>query len=291
MESSTTPPRQPILRYFFDSWIQTCGPGWTRSQVAIGYAVAAISVPALLVYAAASDLHWSWIQMVAASWIVWDLVGGAIGYSHAAIKRRRAGETSIWPPLHHNLVHTHPLVLVYFESDPWLFGLTVYSMITFFGYVELLEVIPATGRRRIGEAGQRAVVGIEIMVAAALMAVSFFVPAVTTDHRTWGITVYVGLGLLTLAVVATPLPFQRATATIGLVAMVFIGMHLDPPDGFQWLIPVYFLKLLIGFTAREDTQAPPTPAPSLQDADLLLDTSRQPGPLGGPRDPRQSWPR
>lgn len=124
-------------------------------------------------------------------------------------------------------MHTHPLVLIYFESDAWLFGLTAYSMLTFFGYVELLEIIPATGRRRIGEAGQRAVVGLEIIVAAALIAVSWFVPAVTADHRTWGITIYAGLAVLTLAVVATPLSFQRATATIGLVTMVFIGMHLD----------------------------------------------------------------
>ena len=34
--------------------------------------------------------------------------------------------------------------------------------------------------------------------------------------------------------------------------MVFVGMLLTVLEGFQWLIPVYFLKLLSGFTATDD---------------------------------------
>jgi len=33
--------------------------------------------------------------------------------------------------------------------------------------------------------------------------------------------------------------------------MIVIGLCLSPPAGFQWLLPVYYLKLLVGFTAKE----------------------------------------
>ena len=34
--------------------------------------------------------------------------------------------------------------------------------------------------------------------------------------------------------------------------MIVIGLFLSPPTGFQWLLPVYFLKLLVGFTVKEN---------------------------------------
>jgi hypothetical protein len=34
--------------------------------------------------------------------------------------------------------------------------------------------------------------------------------------------------------------------------MIVISLFLSPPVGFQWLLPVYFLKLLVGFAAKEN---------------------------------------
>ena len=58
--------------------------------------------------------------------------------------------------------------------------------------------------------------------------------------------------LTTFILTHTPLVFQRTTAVISLASMIVIGLFLSPPVGIQWLLPVYFLKLLVGFTAKEE---------------------------------------
>jgi hypothetical protein len=66
------------------------------------------------------------------------------------------------------------------------------------------------------------------------------------------IAVYSGLVITIFILIRTPLIFQRTTAVIVLVSMIVIGLFLSPPVGFQWLLPVYFLKLLVGCTAKEN---------------------------------------
>ncbi len=245
------PLQNPVLRYFFESWIQTCGTGWTHRQVLVAYLCSMFFAGGLLVYANVMRFDWSWIQMLAAGFIAWDLTGGIIGYNHQAIKRRNFHDTSILPPLHHNFQHIHPLMLMFFKNGPWLLGVTLYWFITFFLYVEFLEIIPATGRRRLGKAGQIVVIGFECAVALFLIISSFLVADVPTPFQIYGISVYGALCILTLILIHTSPPFQRTTAIIEVTGMIFIGMALAPPAGFQWLIPVYFLKLLLGFTAKE----------------------------------------
>jgi hypothetical protein len=75
---------------------------------------------------------------------------------------------------------------------------------------------------------------------------------VPADFRLYGMVVYGGLVLATFILIRTPLVFQRTTAAIALVSMIVIGLYLSPPVGFQWLLPVYYLKLLVGFTAKEN---------------------------------------
>ena len=251
LHNQQKPLKNPILRTMFQSWIQACGEGWTHRQVLIAYAFSVLFAVGLLVYASMMGLGWSWIQMCAAGLIAWDLTGGVIGYNHHAIKRKSLKETSKLSPLHHNLQHIHPLILMFFNNESWLLGVTIYWFITFFLYVEFLEIKPATGQRRIGKNGQHVVIGFECAVALFLITSSFFVADIPTDFQVFGICVYSISCVLTLILMNTPLPFQRTTAIIQVVGMIFLGMMLFPPDGFQWVIPVYFLKLLVGFTAKE----------------------------------------
>jgi hypothetical protein len=244
----------PILRYLYDSWIQTCGAGWTTRQVFAGYVFSILLALGVLLAAALKGLDWSWLQMVAAGLLAWDLFGGAIGYNHPAMKRRRWRETSRIAVWHHNLQHIHPLLLIFFDQSMWLLGLTLYWFITFFLYVEFLEIVPASGERRLDETAQKWVIGFEIAAALALVGLSFVVDGIPADFRLYGMIVYGGLILATFIVQRTPLVFQRTMATIALATMITLGLFLAPPPGFQWLLPIYFLKLLVGFTAKEHVE-------------------------------------
>ena len=243
-----------VLRYFFNSWIQTCGVGWTHWQVFIAYVFSILFALGLLFFAKITGLEWSWIQMIVAGLIAWDLFGGVIGYNHIAIKRRSLKEGSRLPPLHHNLQHIHPLMLMFFNNEYWLLGITAYWFVTFFLYVEFLEIIPNTGQRRLGKKGQIVVIGFECLVAIFLVVASFFVSDIPTNFQVFGISTYIALCIFTLILIHIPLAFQRTTAIIEVVGIVFLGMALSPPTGFQWVIPVYFLKLLVGFTAKEEVK-------------------------------------
>ena len=129
----------------------------------------------------------------------------------------------------------------------------LYWFVTFFLYVEFLEIVPATGKRRLSATAQKWVIGFEIVVALALIGASFLVADVPADFRLYGMVVYGGLVLATFVLIRAPLVFQRTTAVIALVSIIVIGLYLPPPAGFQWLLPVYLLKLLVGFTAKEAT--------------------------------------
>jgi hypothetical protein len=37
----------------------------------------------------------------------------------------------------------------------------------------------------------------------------------------------------------------------GLYSSIIVGLFLSPPAGIQWLVPVYYLKLLVGFTSKD----------------------------------------
>lgn len=240
-----------VAVYLYDSWIRACGAGWTRRQVFVGYASSLTFPLLLLAYAAHADLGWSTVQTVAALLIAWDLCGGAIGYAHRAIKERNLRESGRVHFLHHNLQHIHPLILMFFHDPRWLLALTAYWLATFFAYVELLEADPETGRRRISRTGEKWVVVFEIAVAATLIGASFWTDGVSPESRAYGVCSYALLGLSTLVLIHVPVPFQRTVAVLLVVLMVFAGLFLVVPRGFEWLLPVYGLKLLVGYTAKE----------------------------------------
>ncbi len=197
--------------------------------------------------------------MTAAGLMAWDLCGGVIGYNHIAIKIRSIKEHNVLPPLHHNFQHIHPLMLMFFNNDYWLLSVTLYWFLSFILYVEFLEINPSNGRRKFGERGQKLVIVFEISVAIFLMMISFFVTDIPADYQIFGMTVYAFLIVSTITLINIPLSFQRTIAIIEVVGIVFLGMLLSPPAGFQWLIPVYFLKLLVGFTAKEELKVTKLP--------------------------------
>jgi hypothetical protein len=55
------PLQNPVLRYFFESWIQACGNGWTHRQVLVAYLCSVLFAVGLLMYANVMRFDWSWI--------------------------------------------------------------------------------------------------------------------------------------------------------------------------------------------------------------------------------------
>ena len=238
--------------YFYNSWIQITGEGWTKKQVAIGYAFSIFFGVAVALYSTNDGAQWSLLQRVVIGLLAWDLGGGVVGYNHPAIKKRQAMENGNIHYYHHNLQHIHPLILIFFNHPVMLTVIAIYWAITFLIYVELLEISPQTGKRIIEGKGEVVVVGVEIFIAMLLIALTFILPDVDTHLRLFGVLIYAVLPLLTFILVKIPLVFQRTSSIMMVAGMVVIGMYIGIPNGFEWLIPIYYLKLLTGFTAKEN---------------------------------------
>ena len=240
-----------LTNYLYSAWIQTAGEGWTKKQVFVSYLFSAFFAGSVVTYSFVTNLNWSGIQLLTAAWIAWDLGGGVIGYNHKAIKRRTEKEESNLHFYHHNLLHIHPLLLIFFHNPIILLGLTLLHVIGFFAYVELLEVIPETGKRKMGKKGELRVIIAEAAIALTLIILSFLLKSIPHDFQVFGIANYCFLILFTPILMNIPVAFQRAGSIMLALFMILLGMFIHVPNGFEWFIPVYFLKLLTGYTAKE----------------------------------------
>ncbi len=246
-----------LTNYLYSAWIQAAGEGWTKKQVLVSYLFSAFFAGSVVAYSLVANLNWSGIQLLAAAWIAWDLGGGVIGYNHKAIKRRTEKEESNLHFYHHNLLHIHPLLLIFFHNPIMLLGLTLLHVISFFTYVELLEVIPETGKRKMDKKGELRVIIVVAAIALTLIILSFFLKSIPHDFQVFGIANYCFLILFTLILINTPIAFQRTGSIMLVVIMIIVSMFITVPNGFEWFIPVYFLKLLAGYTAKEEFSTNP----------------------------------
>jgi hypothetical protein len=236
--------------YLYRQWVVLCGPGWSTGEVRFGMAACTVLGVGIALYAWMADWGWSPLQIGVVGLLAWDLAGGAIGYNSTHMKRHRFPEERILPPLHHNLQHIHPLIVALFQTQ-WLLWVFLYWLATFFLYAELLEP-GAEGKRKLGPTGEVGVVVVELMVGAVLTAAAFIAEGATPALGAYGATVYFGIALLTVVVHFTPVRMQRTVAALCVILMCFAsGTLLSIPAGFAWLIPVYGIKLLLGYTARE----------------------------------------
>ena len=243
-----------ISNFFFETWVYITGRAeWTRKQVFIGYIYMLLFPLSVLGYACFAQLNWSWIQMLAAGLIAFDLSAGLIGYNHKSIKVRQAKEKGKLQYFHHNLQHIHPLVLIFFNNSQMLLGITIYWMLTSSAYVSLLTYNAKTGTRILGsKAKQMAAIVYEIVAAIVIVSLSFFAAEVSSEFQIYGITAYIALPFLTFILINVPIAAQRTLAMAMVMSMVMVSMYIGVPQGFIWLYPIYYLKLLAGFSAREE---------------------------------------
>lgn len=240
--------------FFYNNWVYITGKtGWTEKQILFGYLFIIFFALMAVYYPIYAQLEWTWIQLFAAGFIALDLSAGLVGYNHQSIKFRQAKEKGKLHYFHHNLQHLHPLILIFFHNETILLGLTIYWMFTSVAYVRFLTYNAETASRTLASNKQQlAVIIYELTIATAIISLSFFVDDVARDFQVFGITAYAALPILTFILINVPIGFQRTVSTTIVMFMIMMSMYNGVPDGFAWLYPIYFLKLLTGFTAREE---------------------------------------
>lgn len=75
----------------------------------------------------------------------------------------------------------------------------------------------------------------------------------------YGLFWYLILQISVLTVIKTPLYLQRPVSMLIIVTALLInGYFISSPTGFEWLIPVLFLKIVYGHTVKEEPYRPET---------------------------------
>ena len=81
----------------------------------------------------------------------------------------------------------------------------------------------------------------------------------TSTSCFYGLFWYLVLQISVLSVIQTPLYLQRPVSMLIIVTVLLIDEYLvNSPTGFEWLIPILFIKIVYGHTVREEPYRPET---------------------------------
>jgi hypothetical protein len=203
-------------------------------------------------YSELAGWRWSLVQQIVAGFLVFDLVGGAIAYNSAPSKMDRFDRSNFMDYLPHQSVHIHPIIAAFFYTQwlPWVFG---YYLVLFVLFIVFFEPKPAVG--------QTAVNAITVLVLALSLAL---IVALFVVEEAWGLyggTTYLSLLLFSIVVFLVPVRSQSMVAASLVVLMCLLnGTVIAAPPGFTWLIPVFFLKLTLGYVARSSIASAVSPS-------------------------------
>jgi hypothetical protein len=101
-----------------------------------------------------------------------------------------------------------------------------------------------------------------------LMKGSFYVPATHVhpilvyllykpDEYLTGVAIYLAAAVSVALVRLAPLHLARPLAVLLVLAAILVAIYGVPSvSGFEWLLPVLFLKLVLGFAVREEPYRP-----------------------------------
>ena len=74
----------------------------------------------------------------------------------------------------------------------------------------------------------------------------------------YGLVWYVLLLLGSAAVLKTPLYLRRPVAMLGILLALLVNAYLIPAvNGFEWLMPALFVKIVYGHLVQEEPYCPP----------------------------------
>lgn len=179
------------------------GTGATWIEQALVW-VTGLSAFALFVYLGKDGwFSWSWFQIVIASLIAFDLIGGAVAnqlnsakrFFHAPLKTNERGLIGLMKQTwYFSAIHIHPIVVyTIWKPQEFLTGVGIYGA---------------------------------AMASAGIVRM-------------------------------LPFYLARPVATLLLLAALLANTYLiRPVPGFEWLLPVLFLKLVLGHAVREEPYRP-----------------------------------
>jgi hypothetical protein len=211
--------------------------------VCIGSILLPLTIPA---YAMISGLNWSMLQILIAYGLAFDIMSGCLVYNTFRHKEIRYNEKQLSGSVKHALLHMQPLVVAAFFTQDLLVYIGLYWLIMYIVFVSLFEPVS-----RVKKKIENIIIGIFIMINVVFFGFCF-VLIKDIPLLLYGTIFYIILAPLTAFQCYAPIKSQRLFGTAVVVfACVLNMMVLKAPNGFQWFIPVLFVKLFIGYNAKE----------------------------------------
>jgi hypothetical protein len=245
--------REGVGGFVIEILRRIAGPSFSAAESVF---ISAACIAAGVGFAIYSDLAgwgWSAIQQVAAGFLVFDLVGGAIAYNAVPSKLDRFDRSRLMDCLPHQALHIHPIIAAFFYTHwlPWVFGGFLVAFVLFVAFFEPKPTLEGSALKT--------VTALMLVVAVALIVASAVVEG---GWGAYGAAVYLPLIPFSIAVFLSPLRAQAMVAASIVVLMCLLnGAVIVPPPGFHWLVPIFFVKLVLGYMARTRVTGPvPTAA-------------------------------
>ncbi len=234
------------------NWIQKLfnnifGHSWSNLEIAI-VMFATFLVPLVLpLYATCAGWNWTLVQKIAAFAMAFDIMGGCVVYNSFCFKKIRHKENDVKDYVKHALIHMQPLLVAVFYTEHLLPWVTIYWLVLYLTFIGLFEPTP-----RVGKLTAALVSNTLILINFGLL-VLCYLHVQDTELFLYGAFNYLSLIVVTLLQVYAPVRAQRLLgATIVIIMSIVNVMLLEPPAGFEWFMPVLYVKLCMGYNAREN---------------------------------------
>lgn len=218
----------------------------TRSEILIVCLCSILFPLTIPVYAMISGLNLSILQILIAYGLAFDIMSGCLVYNTFRHKEIRYNEKQLSGSVKHALLHMQPLVVASFFTQALLLYIGLYWLIMYIVFVSLFEPVS-----RVKKKIEDIIIGIFIIINVVFFG---FCIVLIKDIPLllYGTIFYIILAPLTAFQFYLPIKSQRLFGTAVVVfACILNMMILKAPNGFQWFIPVLFVKIFIGYNARE----------------------------------------
>ena len=147
----------------------------------------------------------------------------------------------------HSLIHMQPLLITVFFTEYLLLIFTVYWFILYCTWIGLFEPTP-----KVGKITANLIASIFIIINFCLLVLCYF-HVEDRELFLFGAINYLLLTPLTLMQCYIPTRTQRLFGIVIVIIMSIVNvMILSVPSGFEWFIPVLYIKIFIGYNAREN---------------------------------------
>ncbi|MBN2436507.1 MAG: hypothetical protein JXK07_14700 [Spirochaetes bacterium] len=235
-----------VKNYFNKSIIVIYGQKITLPEILI-LSICSILFPLTIpLYSLYSELNWSVVQILIAYGLAFDIMSGCLVYNSSQHKEIKYKENHLSGYVKHALLHMQPLVVAAFLTEELLIYIGLYWLIMYIVFVSLFEPVS-----RVTKKIENTIIGIFITVNFVFMGLCFMLIK-DTSLLLYGVLFYIILAPLSAVQFYLPLKSQRLFGTtIAVFACILNMMILKAPNGFQWFIPVLFVKLFIGYNSRE----------------------------------------